>query len=324
MYACAGILLFVSWKSGLVTVNLLTDAVQSYLIGLWFSLKTHAAQIWQNPQQLMKAEEHPAAAAGLHPSVRSALHQRVTPQAVMQHILPLHKDQTDAPGKDTKTDPATSANSPVMTSQASTLRLPGSAGPKTAPILRESHSKSSDQPQDYSRSTSGQYNLPAGYTPFLESVDRDISTANHLTPMKLPGTLTTEDFTRAVAVATVSALRHQGSIISSHQSSAKKDRTAQHNPLATATGPATHLAPPGAHAKEGDDDEEGGGHDAPSWTRGFSAGVLLACTLLYALIAGELLDTCRRQTQLTYLQKSLWTSSTLCSTGRVLTKSSSD
>lgn len=35
MYFCASILVF------------------SYLIGLWFSLRTHASQIWQNPQQLM-------------------------------------------------------------------------------------------------------------------------------------------------------------------------------------------------------------------------------------------------------------------------------
>ena len=163
----------------------------------------------------MKPEEHPAAMAGLHPSVRSALHQRATPQAVMQNVLPMHKD---AP------------KSPTM---------------------------------EPSRVSSGTYNLPAGYTPFLETVDRDIK-ATSVSPMRLPSTLTTEDFTRAVAEATVSALRHQGSNFGSHQGSARKERP----------------------VKE-EEEQSAGGHEAPSWTRGLSAGVLLACTLLYALIAGR-------------------------------------
>lgn len=104
-------------------------------------------------------------------------------------------------------------------------------------------------------------NLPAGYTPFLESVQQDMKP--NVTPIKLPGTLTTEDFTRAVAVATVSALKHQGTI--GTIGSVRKER------------------PPVE-----DEEEGGGGHEAPSWTRGVSAGVLLGCTLLYAIIAGEI------------------------------------
>ena len=70
--------------------------------------------------------------------------------------------------------------------------------------------------------------------------------------------MTTDDFTRAVAVATVSALRHQ----QAHVNSAVKSRGG----------------------------EEGGGehgHDGPSWSRTTSASVLLVCTALYALIAGS-------------------------------------
>lgn len=212
----------------------------------------------------MKAEEHPAAQAGLHPSVRSALSQRVTPQAVMSHILPLHKD---------KSQPA--MHSPMLApSQVSTLRVP----PKTAPLSGTDGLKDQQEQQEEGdgglRVSSGNYNLPAGYTPILESVNTDIK-GSHVTPMRLPSTLTTEDFTRAVAVATVSALRHQGSIVGSHNGgSARKDRA-----------PVQHQQ----HVKkdDDDDDEEGGGHEAPSWTRGVSAGVLLSCTLLYAIIAGK-------------------------------------
>jgi Ca2+:H+ antiporter len=127
------------------------------------------------------------------------------------------------------------------------------------------------------------YNLPAGYTPFLESVDKDIKTAgrdckgDHLTPMRLPSALTTEDFTRAVAVATVSALRHQGSIISG---SGRKERlVGGAEGLGLGVVKDVHVI--------GEEEEEGGGHEAPSWTRGVSAGVLLGCTLLYAIIAGK-------------------------------------
>ncbi|ORX35412.1 hypothetical protein BD324DRAFT_632740 [Kockovaella imperatae] len=247
MYMCAGILLF------------------SYLIGLWFSLRTHAAQIYQNPQQLMKAEE----SAALHPAIRSTLNQRVSPQALMQHILPLHKGANSLN--------ASQLNSPILsTSQQPTLRLgksnhpaiggtPQSQRVKSAPLSAE-RMPMHDDSQPQSRLASGAYNLPQGYSPFLDTVDRDMK-QHHLAPMSLPSTLTTEDFTRAVAVATVSALRHQGSIINGHS---RRERSTQ--------GP--------AHNEE----EEHGGHEAPSWTRGVSAGVLLGCTLLYAIIAEILVD----------------------------------
>jgi len=80
-----------------------------------------------------------------------------------------------------------------------------------------------------------------------------------LQPGHLPERMTTDDFTRAVAVATVSALRHQ-----------------QH---AVSPARARGSGVPGGH-------EEGhGGHDAPSWSRTTSASVLLICTALYAMIA---------------------------------------
>lgn len=73
-----------------------------------------------------------------------------------------------------------------------------------------------------------------------------------------PTQFSADDFTRAVAVATVSALRHQ-----------QGQRRA------------------GAGAEQ---EEAGhGGHDAPSWSRGLSASVLLGCTALYAIIAGDCL-----------------------------------
>ena len=101
------------------------------------------------------------------------------------------------------------------------------------------------------------------FTPILESVDHAIKDTG-LQPMRLPEHMTTDDFTRAVAVATVSALRHQQ----------------VHHPVRVRSGVLGETA---------DDEGAHGGHDAPSWSRLTSASVLLACTALYAVIAG----TCR-------------------------------
>ncbi|WVR05634.1 calcium/proton exchanger [Kwoniella sp. DSM 27419] len=264
MYCCAGILLF------------------SYLIGLWFSLRTHAAQIWQNPQQLMKSEEAAAIHAG-HPALKSTLTQRITPQAMMQHVLPMHKSTSASPAQPTR--------SAMGSPRASTLRVPTQLGQH---MTLGASALGRDEPltTDEGRLTSGTFNLPQGYTPFLEGVDRDMKSSSHLTPMRLPSTLTPEDFTRAVAVATVSALRHQGSVIGSQNGSAQKHRQPTlEGPMHTGHVAALHKPNHGTGTGGGDDDEEEhGGHEAPSWTRGVSAGVLLACTLLYAIIAEILVD----------------------------------
>jgi Ca2+:H+ antiporter len=206
--------------------------LKSYLIGLWFSLRTHASQIWQNPQQVMKVDEPPAGA--MHPAHRASLYQRLTPQAVMQQLLPTHR----------------------QTSNTGHEREP----PKSATAPEEAQQIRQDMPPP--PATAAPYQGPTGYTPFLETIHRDLK-AESCTPMRLPSSLTTEDFTRAVAAATVSALRQQNSI------------------------PQTAKARPTSGADAAHDDDSEGGHEGPSWSRGMSATVLLSCTLLYAIIAGE-------------------------------------
>lgn len=96
---------------------------------------------------------------------------------------------------------------------------------------------------------------PGSLVPIMESVDHALKDTG-LQPAQLPP----DDFTRAVAVATVSALRHQ-------QVQARRVK-----------------------AGVEDEDQDGhAGHDGPSWSRAVSASVLLACTALYAAIAGTCL-----------------------------------
>jgi Ca2+:H+ antiporter len=100
------------------------------------------------------------------------------------------------------------------------------------------------------------------FSPFMESVDHAVKSG--LQPMHLPESMTTDEFTRAVAVATVSALRHH----QNRPDSPVRLRTVSMNVGGEGEG--------GGH----------GGHDAPSWSRTTSASVLLICTVLYAAIAG--------------------------------------
>lgn len=101
--------------------------------------------------------------------------------------------------------------------------------------------------------------MQGGLTPLMESVDHAIHDSG-IQPLNLPGNITPDDFTRAVAVATVSALRHQ-----------------QNHAHSPARGRMAPELEGGGH----------GGHEAPSWSRVTSASVLLACTALYAAIAGS-------------------------------------
>lgn len=255
MYGCAAILLLVSTAFFRFRQH---AHHQSYLIGLWFSLRTHAAQIWQNPQQLMKAEE--LAQAPMHPAHRATIAQRITPQAVMQHILPLHKGQA----RDSV--PASRQQSLPTSPRATTGQF--TALDSTPQRSQSQHREGSVTGEGIMRGSAKTDRLASsGYTPFLDSVDKNIK-ESPMGAMKLPSHLTTEDFTRAVAAATVSALRHQGSVIS-HAGSGHKPRV---NNISSAA--------------EEHDEGEGGGHESPNWNRGVSAGVLLGCTVLFAMIAG--------------------------------------
>lgn len=185
---------------------------------------------------------------------RISLYQRLIPSTLQKNATLQHKPS-------------------IITTTASTSRE-GSRSQTPVPRAYEPTAGTSAQPQAFSPTQS--QTLPQdgrrvsyatqpsvqqpGYTPLLESVDHAIKDSG-IQPLQLPGNMTPDDFTRAVAVATVSALRHQ--------------QRHAHSPGRIRTSGAELEA--GAH----------GGHEGPSWSRTTSASVLLACTALYAAIAGE-------------------------------------
>ena len=242
MYLCAGVLLFVSPSSIHDTSTFDSSSPQSYLVGLWFSLRTHASQIWQNPQQLL----HP------HESGRMSLYNKIVPPS---NLIP----GVSKPGP--------------QDSNSNTVRLKPSSATTDA-VGPSSHGAATTQSVDVSAEHSGGASsstqsalgrtfpphppaspTPGSLVPIMESVDHALKDTG-----LQPGQLPPDDFTRAVAVATVSALRHQ-------QVQARRVRSGQLG--AEEEDPAGHA-----------------GHDGPSWSRAVSASVLLACTALYAIIAG--------------------------------------
>lgn len=199
------------------------------MIGLWFSLRTHASQIWQNPQQLL----HPMEIAVHPPPNRMQSQQRLSSTgparrpASLRHKASNITNDSDVPSRSTTPKPGASS--------------------------------SAERRVSYASQSIGNINGEGSYGPLLETVDHAIKDTG-LRPMTLPEHMTPDDFTRAVAVATVSALRHQ--------------QAHAHSPA--------RLRASGVESEA----EGHGGHDAPSWSRTVSASVLLTCTALYALIAG--------------------------------------
>ncbi|KAH9912622.1 uncharacterized protein BXZ73DRAFT_107352 [Epithele typhae] len=212
--------------------------VFSYLIGLWFSLRTHASQIWQNPQQLLQPEQIHAPTSN-----RMSLYHKLIPGA---HKTSLHHKPS------------------MMTVEESSMSRSETPVPRIHEPVSPQLATASPANRHISYVTPPAAHGP-NYTPILESVDHAIKDAG-LQPLQLPGNLSPDDFTRAVAVATVSALRHQ----QNHSQSPARLRSS------------------GAEMDTGGGGH--GGHDAPSWSRTTSASVLLACTALYAIIAEILVD----------------------------------
>ncbi|GLB38303.1 putative Ca(2) cation antiporter (CaCA) (TC 2.A.19) family protein [Lyophyllum shimeji] len=200
MFLCAAVLVF------------------SYLVGLWFSLRTHASQIWQNPQSLM----HPTMDMQ-HPS-RTSLYQRLIPSS--------HPPSTHPP-----------------TAAHTAHRKPSNIHATPVPA---------DVPRQYP--TQDGLGHPERTHSVSPSQQRHTTDHTVKDAMPVPENMMNDEFSRAVAAATVTALRHQ----QAHAHHGVKSRLSATDDMA------------GEHTA---------GHDAPSWSRTLSASVLLACTALYAVIA---------------------------------------
>lgn len=240
---------------GVVCLAHLSSPTQSYLVGLWFSLRTHASQIWQNPQPLLNPLVDISSSNRLATYLRS-----LQPTSHSSSREPRYKRSNNPCEYEVESRNQTPAPRPVEP-------LPGSSRPPLSPASPSQRRVSIAAPQQ---------SMIQNYTPIIESVDLALKNS-HLHPMQLPENMSTDDFTRAVAIATVSALRHQQAV---QAQSPAKVKLGGHEVDCVATH---------------------GGHEAPEWSRTTSAAVLLGCTALYALIAGRYSRRCNFPTGLNLL-----------------------
>lgn len=190
------------------------------------------------------------------PTHRNSLYNKLgTTAGTTPQLCPASLSRRDSNANATRTE------TPLPRESSTSTSVPPQTGRSSAPSNRKL-SYASQQQQTSLR-------------PVLESVDHAVKNTN-LQNIQLPESMTTDDFTRAVAVATVSALRHQQQ---AHSHSPGRVRSAAEPEIT------------GGH----------GGHDAPSWSRTTSASVLLGCTALYALIAGMCFDRVRNICSSLYL-----------------------
>lgn len=236
----------------------------SYVIGLWFTLRTHAAVIWNNESEEKRAPELPqvpipqplvsnvparlhrqgstqnSSSEGQGVEIRdSQLYKRILGQSLKQVGLDLREDSTRH---------SSIADTSSPNGSAPTLHLPPpkSSGPES--VRSEIHIPGFTEAQN-------------------SSLVREIAEIAATT-----ATLAARDATKAPRRTSLAA-----------------------NAPAQGTLPKVHQLKAGfVHDHEGHIAAEGhevGGHDAPNWSRTKSSVILCGATVLYALIA-EILVGC--------------------------------
>ncbi|KAI1825202.1 calcium permease [Xylaria intraflava] len=228
----------------------------SYIIGLWFTLRTHAAVIWntevdekkQDDQHHMQAarlsELHHGGDASGADIQNSTLYKRILGQSLKQvglHGEPESRHSPRPPGADS---------------------LPRNGAVQTPHLVPPKSSGSG------SEGVHSNVQIPG-----LSDAEN-----NHL----IRGV--TE---LAATAAAIAARNERGSPHPSHQSLnvGASTSVARPTPLRSATFPDMEDAV--EHAQSA----HGGGHDAPNWSRMKSSIILMGATVLYAIVAEILVDT---------------------------------
>ena len=238
----------------------------SYIIGLWFTLRTHAAVIWN-----AEVEE------------KKHLPGHTANGTIGQP--PMHASNTLPP----KAQGSASSKDPAQRNLSTTIR--------DTQLYKRILSQSLKQDGlgirnlDDTRHSSPFPNVPQGQPP-------------HLVPPKNPnpeGTVLTDSSSqRSIKVAglseeeSTSLVRHVAEMAATAAAVAARDATRPPRERKAST----HQTPRSVHTATFGDDHEAavtaeapGGHDAPNWGRKKSTIILLVATLLYAVIAEILVNT---------------------------------
>jgi Ca2+:H+ antiporter len=243
----------------------------SYAIGLWFTLRTHAAVIWNNEADEKKSHgtetiqaigSHHAAGGTIHGRLQrqgtsnssdatrgqeirdSQLYKRILGQSLKQvGLSPRNEDQHRQP---LKSD--TGANDTA-----------------TTPHLVPPKSSGSDM------------YVPDVHIPGFSDAENNNLVHEVAELAATAATIAAQDATRTIRKGSVGSRSHPNTSLEARHSVA---RTGAIPNIAVAEGD----VPP---AEAG----QSGGHDAPNWSRTKSSVVLMGATILYALIAEILVNT---------------------------------
>lgn len=228
----------------------------SYIIGLWFTLRTHAAVIWNIENDEKKQDEHhhllasrisDAARHGVDATgadiQNSTLYKRILGQSLKQVGLP-----GESEGHHSRHPSGPASAPPNGAAQTAHMVPPKSSGSGSDSI------RSHVQIPGFSDAENN--NLIRGVTEL------------------------------AATAAAIAARDARGSRRISHQTSNVGANTsaARPTPLRSSTFPDMEDAAEHAQTSHG-------GHDAPNWSRMKSSVILMGATILYAIVAEILVDT---------------------------------
>ncbi|CAG7558394.1 unnamed protein product [Fusarium equiseti] len=231
----------------------------SYLIGLWFTLRTHAAVIWNAEVEEKRHEEH------MHSSSlrTSQLHGHAHPHA-----------HTPATAETSGTD--------VRDSQLYKR------------ILGQSLKQSGfGEDLSHQSSTAGQTAATNGSasTPHVVPPKSSGGEPSHST-LHVPGL---SDADNKMLVREVAEIAATAATIASRERMSRKPSALPVNhgagPRPTPSRQHTHVEATETEGPATEAHQAHGGHDAPNWSRAKSAIILLGATVLYAIIAEILVDT---------------------------------
>lgn len=232
----------------------------SYIIGLWFTLRTHAAVIWNNESDEKKLPEPPVAAQAV-----SATHPR------LQRL-----GSTNTSGESRHEGHGAEIRETQMYKRILGQSL------KQAGISTEQsrHGSVTD-----TRGTNG-----SPQTPHLPP-PKSSGGESMRSEMRLPGlteaqnTMLVREVAEMAATAATIAARDASRVIRRPSNAGTHAGTHKHHGVKAGVVLETEEAVVAMEAATG------GGHDAPNWGRGKSALILCVATILYALIAEILVNT---------------------------------
>ncbi|KUI53295.1 Low affinity vacuolar monovalent cation/H(+) antiporter [Cytospora mali] len=229
----------------------------SYVIGLWFTLRTHAAVIWNSEQDEKKHEEQRQAAMGGQSAPRSgypSLAESTGTDIRESHIYKRTLGQT-LRQVGLQPSGSTAGNGTAITTPhipppkngtiSSAMHIPGFSDAENSQLVHQIAEIATTAAAAAARDARS--NMAKG----------NIATTPHLPQGHSSGWETSMN-------------------------------THRPTPIRTSTFP-SHDDPLGAEAQIGGG--QAGGHDAPNWSRQKSAVILMGATVLYAIIAEILVDT---------------------------------